>query len=390
MTRKQPNGMGTLVQRKDGRWQAAVYVYTPTGERVRKYVYGKTREEVNNKRIGLLDNNRKGIPSVTSSMKLGEYLDYWLYEVARNELRPSTFAAYETLTVHYVRPQLATKRLNKLGVHDVRAFITTIKKQNGRKGRKLSQRTVQFIHAILRAALQHAVREELIGRNVAKLVSVPSRTDHEITPMEPRDVKRFLGHVQDHWLCALWLIYLATGLRRGEALGLAWSDVNLATGEFRVRRTVQRINGTIVFGEPKTSRSRRTLHLPAVCIEALKRHRQIVVDRAAAWSNPVPDQPKDLIFVTRTGRVIDPRSINRSFDSLLTKAEIDHLRVHDLRHTCATFLMMEGSTGREVMEQLGHSSIGITMNVYGHVLNEAKRDMSARMNQLLTNSFTRN
>lgn len=384
MPRKQANGMGTIVKRKDGRYQAAVYVYTPTGERKRQYVYGHSWEEVNDERIRLLDNNRKGIPSATSSMKMGEYLDYWLDEVARHELRPSTFAAYETLTVHYVRPHLEHKRLNRLGVHDVRTFLNTVKKQNGRKGHKLSNRTIRFIHAVLRSALEHAVRQELIGRNVAKLVSPPSGDEHEVTPMEPRHARRFLEHANKHWLCALWLIYLATGLRRGEALGLAWSDINLATGELRVRRTVQRIKGQIVFGEPKTSRSRRTLHLPTVCIEALKRHRQIVADRASAHENPLPDQPKDLIFVTRTGRVIDPRSINRAFDALLKRAQIDHLRVHDLRHTCATFLMMEGSSGREVMEQLGHSSIGITMNVYGHVLNDAKREMASRMNRLLS------
>jgi integrase len=144
------------------------------------------------------------------------------------------------------------------------------------------------------------------------------------------------------------------------------------------------------YSEPKTSRSRCTLHFPAVCIEALKRQRKIAVECASACSNPVPDQPKDLIFVTRTGRAIDPRSINRSFDSVLTKAEIDHLRVHDLRRTCATLLMMEGSTGCEVMEQLGHSSIGITMNVYGHVLNDAEREMATRMNRLLTNAGSEN
>jgi integrase len=144
-------------------------------------------------------------------------------------------------------------------------------------------------------------------------------------------------------LCALWLIYLTTGLRRGEALGLACSDINLATGELWVRR----IKGQIVFGEPKASRSRRTLHLPDVCLDALKRHKQIVAERSlpTQW-NPLPHQPKDLIFVTRTGRAIGPRSINRSFDSLLKEAEIDRVRVHDLRHTCATFLMMQGAIGR--------------------------------------------
>ncbi|RCW44688.1 site-specific recombinase XerD [Halopolyspora algeriensis] len=384
MPRKQANGMGTIVQRKDGRYHAAVYVYTPTGERVRKYVYGKTWQEVHDKRIELLDNNRKGIPSVTSSMKLTDYLDYWLREVARHELRTKTFSDYEALASHYIRPHLGAKRLNALGVGDVRTFLRKVSTQPGRKGRKLSPRTVQYIHAVLRSALQHAVREELIGRNVAKLVSAPSSEEHEVAPMEPRHARRLIEHAQQHWLCALWLVYLATGLRRGEALGLAWSDVNLATGELRVRRTVQRVKGDIVFGEPKTARSRRTLHLPEICVHALKQHRETVAERSLpAQRNPHPHQPADLIFVTRTDRVIDPRSVNRAFGTLLKQAGLEHVRVHDLRHTCATFLKMQGATDREVMEQLGHSSIGVTMNIYAHVLDDTKREMSTRMNQFL-------
>lgn len=241
--------------------------------------------------------------------------------------------------------------MNALGVGDVRTFLKKLGTQPGRNGKRLSPRTVQFVHAVLRSALEHAVRDELIGRNVAKLVSAPSSKPHEVTPMEPRHARRLIEHAQEHWLGALWLIYLATGLRRGEALGLAWSDVNLTTGELRVRRTVQRVNGELVFGEPKTARSRRTLHLPEVCLQALKEHRQVVEDRAQR--NPQPDQPQDLIFVTRTDRVIDPRSINRAFGTLLKRADLDHARVHDLRHTCATFLKMQGASDREVMEQLG-------------------------------------
>lgn len=384
MAGRNVNGMGTIVQRKDGRYHAAVYVSTPSGHTVRKFVYGKTWEEVNDKRIELLDNNRKGIPSATSSMKIQDYIDYWLYQVAVHELRESTFESYEDLALHYIVPHLGSKRLNKLNVHDVRAFVSKLKRENGRQGKKLSNRTVQLIHAILRTALQHAVREEMIGRNVGKLVSVPSENAHEVIPIDPPKVRLLLHHAEQHWLFALWLLYLAVGLRRGEALGLAWSDVNLTTGELRVRRTVKRIKGQLVFGEPKTTRSRRTLHLPDVCVKALRRHRQIITNRAqpARW-NPLPHQPHDLIFVTTTGRAIDPRSVNRSFSSLLAKAGLEHARVHDLRHTCASYLLMEGATDREVMEQLGHSSIGVTMDIYAHVLDDAKREMSSRMNRLL-------
>lgn len=126
-----------------------------------------------------------------------------------------TFTDYEALVSHYISPHLGKKRLNTLSVGDVRTFLRKVSTQPGRQGKLLSPRTVRYIHAVLRSALQHAVREELVGRNVAKLVSPPSTTEHEVAPLKPHDARRLIEHAQQHWLCALWLIYLylATGLR---------------------------------------------------------------------------------------------------------------------------------------------------------------------------------
>ncbi|SFO52479.1 Phage integrase family protein [Pseudonocardia ammonioxydans] len=170
--------------------------------------------------------------------------------------------------------------------------------------------------------------------------------------------------------------------RRGEVLGLTWSDVDLDAGTLRVRRTVQKLDGAFVFGEPKSARSRRILPLPVVCVDALSRQPEINRGRAKGKAQRVPGQPTDLVFVSASGQPVDPRSVNRAFDRLLVRAEVPHSRVHDLRHTCATLLLAEGASDREVMELLGHSSIGITMNTYAHVLDESKRRMATRMDGL--------
>jgi integrase len=196
------------------------------------------------------------------------------------------------------------------------------------------------------------------------------------TPLDP-----LLDQARKHWLAALWLILITTGLRRGEALAIAWSDLDMTSGVLRVRRTLQRIKGQLVFGEPKTPRSRRTLTLTAVCLNALRQHRTITAEQASAIYDPLPHQPGDLIFTTRTGRAIDPRSVNRALASLCRRAGIDPARVHDLRHTAASLLLADGASPREIMELLGH---GITMNIYAHVLDASKRALANRMDELFT------
>jgi integrase len=180
---------------------------------------------------------------LSSAMTLNSYLDYWLRDVAAHEQRVSTFARYQALVNDYIKPYIGSKKLNRLAPSDIRKLMTTLEGAPGKAGGPLSGRTRQFIHAVLRSALQHAVREDLVGHNVAKLVSPPKAESREIIPLDRQQAREFLAIAQQHWLCALWLLLVMTGLRRGEALALAWSDVDLDSGLMRVRRTLQRING---------------------------------------------------------------------------------------------------------------------------------------------------
>lgn len=380
MAGRAANGMGTISKRKDGRYQAAVYVLTPSGTRERKYVYGKTWDEANDKRVEMLDNNRKGVPSLASSMKLGDYLDYWLENVVRAERGESTYSGYEIVVRRYIKKHLGSRKLNALSPAHIRGFIAKLRKEKTVRGELLSDRYVQNVFETLRSALSNAVREELVGRNVAKLVTTPSRGEFEVEPLSEGDTRRFIAAVTKHWLHALWLILITTGLRKGEVLGLAWSDVDLETGAFKVKRTVQRVRGQLIFGKVKTKKSKRTLYLGKVCLAALVKHRELSIERLSPPLNLAEGQPDDLIFVTSSGRVVEPRNVNTMHDRILKNAKIERKRVHDLRHSAATLLLLDGATIREVMEQLGHASISTTANIYGHVLDSAKQEMAKRMN----------
>jgi integrase len=408
MARRRANGEGTITKRKDGRYQAAAYVYRPDGTRTRKFVYGKTREEVANQLTELQEKTRQGIPAASSTMAFGDYLTYWLAAIAPERLKPSTLNSYEGLTRLYIRPALGSKKLNRLTPADVRRFLAEFKnaclcclrgadkeRPEGKRSccavgkcceRRPSARTVQYIHAVLRSALQQAMREELIARNVARIVETPTVTPKEVRPLNAAEARLLLKTAQSHRLYALWLLLVSTGLRRGEALALTWSDVDLTNGQLRVRRNVQRIRRELIFGTPKTMRSTRTVPLPKHCVRALTQHRaKQEQERKVAgkkWQ-PTPGQPDGLIFTTSTGRVTDPRSLNRMLTILCRDAHVHRVRVHDLRHTCASLLLAQGVDARTIMETLGHSTITMTLDTYAHVMDTTLRAAADQMDDAL-------
>jgi integrase len=408
MAKRRANGEGTITKRKDGRYQAAAYVYRPDGTRTRKFVYGKTRDEVADKLTELQEKTRRGIPAASSTMAFGDYLTYWLATIAPDRLKPATLNSYEGLTRLYIRPALGKKRLNRLSPADIRRFLTEFKtacmcclrgadhdRPEEKRGccavgkcckRLPSARTVQYIHAVLRSALQQAMREELIARNVARIVETPTVTPKEVRPLDAAEVRLLLKTARPHRLYALWLLLVSTGLRRGEALGLTWSDVDLTNGQLRVRRNVQRIRRELLFGTPKTTRSIRTVPMPRHLVRALTQHQvQQERERKVAgkkWQS-APGQPDGLIFTTITGRVTDPRSLNRMLTILCRDANVRRVRVHDLRHTCASLLLAQGVDARTIMETLGHSTITMTLDTYAHVMDTTLRAAAERMESAL-------
>ncbi|MFJ7229795.1 tyrosine-type recombinase/integrase [Streptomyces tendae] len=409
MAKRRANGEGTITKRTDGRYHAAAYVYRPDGTRTRKFVYGKTREEVADKLTELQEKTRQGIPAASSTMGFGDYLTYWLATIAPERLKPATLNSYEGLTRLYIRPALGKKRLNRLSPADVRRFLTEFKgsclcclrgadheRPEGKRGccavgkcckRLPSARTVQYVHAVLRSALQQAMREELIARNVARIVETPTVTPKEVRPLDGAEARILLKTARGHRLYALWLLLVSTGLRRGEALALTWSDVDLTNRQLRVRRNVQRIRRELLFGTPKTTRSIRTVSMPQHLVRALTHHReQQERERKVAgkkWQ-PMQGQPDGLVFTTQTGRVIDPRGLNRMLTILCRDANVRRVRVHDLRHTCASLLLSRGVDARTIMETLGHSTITMTLDTYAHVMDTTLRAAAERMDDALS------
>jgi integrase len=240
---------------------------------------------------------------------------------------------------------------------------------------------VQSIHAVLRNALESAVREEIIPRNVAKLVLVPAPRYKINRGLAAQQAKATLKAADGHRLCALYVLALFLGLRRGELLGLRWQDVDLDGAKLEVVQTLQRVAGSLRLVPPKTDDSARTVPLPPVCVEALREHRKRqFAERATAW----PDwEDHGLVFPSRRGTPMEPDNLRRSWAAIRDSAGLGATRFHDLRHTCVTLLLDLGTPPHVVREIVGHSAIEVTMTIYAHVSLEEKHKALGKLGEAL-------
>ncbi|MFJ2058027.1 tyrosine-type recombinase/integrase [Streptomyces sp. NPDC087908] len=371
--KRNPNGAGTITQRKDGRFQAAVYVLQPDGTRARKFAYGKTWAECDAKRRALLDKADNGIPVPTRSAKLSEWFPYWLDNVVQPRRKLSTYDKYEAHVRLYLVPTIGSKRLESLSVADVRRFLVQLEK-------KTTAATAKESHRVLRTALTAACREELITRNVATLVEPPRAKARELSPWSLDETLDFLAAARRDPLYAAFVLAIAMGLRRGELVGLRWADIDLDKRVLYVRQQTQRRRGVLYDDDPK-GRRRRAVPLPAMCVAPLRWHRMRQNDQRVKAGEKWAEG--GYVFTTASGRPVEPRNVYRSFTRVAASAGLRVIRLHDARHGCATLLTAAGVAPRVVMEILGHSQISITMDVYTHVVQDTQREAISHMDRLL-------
>jgi integrase len=373
-TRRQ-SGEGSIYPYPHG-FRAYVWVTTSTGRRQRKYVTGKTRDEVRVKYLALHQAARRG-PVVSSVPTLADYLDGWLTDVVRPSLAPQTAANYEAFCRLYIVPVLGSKRLDKLSVRDVQVWLNKLREQCqccaqrkdvGRRQPRCcatgncchqvpKEWTVHQAWRVLRGALSQAVRDEVLHRNVAALVRVPLPRSKARSSWTVTDARRFLEFSFDTGdpMHAGYVLMLVLGLRRGELLGLRWDDINFGTSTAQIRSQLQRVDGRLVLRPTKTVSSESVLPLPEPCVHALSQHRSIVerwrAEAGDAWHD------NDLVFSTRYGLPLDPRNFHRRFKVQARKAGVPVVPVHSTRRTCASLLVELDVHPRVGMQILRHSRI---------------------------------
>ena len=379
-TKGRANGDGDVWARKSRKGRIVGYrgAYVgPDGKR--RYVSGKSKEEARRELRAVRADSDRGLLFDAENLKLGEYLDSWLSDSVRDTVRQRTFERYESIVRVHIKPTLGRVKLVALTPNHVRRLYRQ-KLDSG-----LSPRTVNYIHTTLHKALKDAVSDALIPRNAAS-VKAPRPERPEIHPLSPEGARKLIAAARETGdrFEALYVLALHCGLREGELLGLKWDDMDLsgATATLQVRRTLSQTRDLgHIFEKPKNGKG-RSVKCSHKATEALKRHRARQNEERLGMGSLWEDN--GLVFPTITGTTMSATNLlGRHFKPLLKRAELPPIRLHDLRHTCATILLMAGKHPKYVQELLGHASISITLDTYSHVIEGMDGGLADAMDEAL-------
>ena len=378
MTRR-GHGEGSIYRRADGRWTAAVDLGWSSGRRRRKVVYGATRREVAGKLATLIRAHREGQLMADERTTFATFMDTWLAAV-RPSLRPGTWQRYEQYARLHSVPMLGHRPLSKIGPADLQLLYAD------RLAAGSSPTSVRHLHRFLHRVFDQAVRWGATSRNPVTLVDPPRVVRHEFRALTAAEARCLVTGLQGDRLAALYVLALTTGMRQGELLALRWADLDLPARRLAIRGSLHRDpGGGWTIREPKTDHSRRQVVLSPMAATAIQRHRLRQnaerLDAGNLWED------NDLVFANHVGRPLSSQNLlQRHFHPLLERLSLPKIRFHDLRHTAATLLLSEGVHPKIVSEMLGHTEIGITMNLYSHVTPAMHESASGALGRLLEQS----
>lgn len=384
---KRGDNEGSVFQRKKtGKWVAQVFIgYRPDGKRDYKtYTCATQREALEKLKAAHATLERAG-PLVTKRQTVRQFLERWLEDVIKPPRAPRTYESYASESRRNIAPTLGHLQLDKVMPQDVQRFLSHLGQEGGAHGQGLSPRTVAYNRAILRKALNQALRWGEVARNAPTLIHPSTVRRHEIRPLDADQAHRFPDAARGDRLEALYTVAVSIGLREGEILGLRWEDVDLDRGMVQVRKQFQRIDGKPRLCDLKTESSRRDINLPPTLVAQLWAHR---IRQAEERLSRPRWHDWNLIFPSTVGTPLDPQNLTKRFKALLAKAGLPDIRFHDLRHSCATLLFAQGVPLGVVQRTLGHSQVSLTMNTYVHIFPEVQKQAADAMERLLGGART--
>ena len=318
----------------------------------------------------------RGTAVSTSTTKLGAYLDDW-FATAKQSLRPTTAHGYQQAIVRLQR-HLGPYRLQALTPMQVQRCYTELLESGSRSGGPLAPATVHKAHEVLRRALGDAERMGLVSRNVAAAVRPPTAGKPELTTWSSEDLRDFLIAIEGHPLEMGFRLLAATGLRRGEVLGLRWRDVDFDLAQLSIANTITEVGSVDIMGPPKTAKSRRMVYLDRRTLATLREHRQRQRQQRLA-AGPAWDSAHDWVLTDARGCYIRPQSMSYQWRLLMDQLDLPTIRLHDLRHTHATLALKAGVHPKVVSERLGHATVGITLDLYSHVAPSLAKDAAEQI-----------
>lgn len=379
---KRSNGEGTIFRRKDGRWCAAYYDESPNPKR--HFVYGATQKEVKEKlkekKERQSEENRKNIYT------LEEWLLYFLENYKKNELKESTYSTYiEMYRKHIKGSEIAGIKLDKLTANQLQGYY------NRKTTEGYNAKTVKHMHVLINSALEKGVQLKFVRENVGRMVILPKKKLYEAKVLSASEVSKILKEAKEDELYPIIVLTIYTGLRKGEVMALKWENVNLAKREIKIEKSLCRVIKEIgdegkkhyeyKLMEPKTEKSKRTIPLMDMAIEALNLQKQRQDKLKEKYKTIYKDE--GFVFARYDGRYLNQREFMNSYHDFLKKYGITDIRFHDLRHTFASLLLEAGESPKVIQELLGHSTITTTMDIYAHITKQGKENAVQKLEQLL-------
>ncbi len=380
MPKRRANGEGNIRKRKDGRWEGRYTVgHDPeTGKAIIKNVLGKTQTEVKEKLKKAIEENVGIDYGRAKNYTVGSWLEVWMENYAKVKLRPSTFKTSQGFLKNHIKPQIGSVPLAELTSLDLQRFYKHLldggrvdRIEAKKKPKGLAPKTVRNIHQMIGSAYNLAIEQRLVTKNPTQGCALPKVEHKEMKTLTADQLSTFFQEARDSGVYELYYLDLATGLRRGELLGLKWTDVDFEYGAVRVQRAISRQNGKVVEAPLKTKNAYRTLPLSADAIDVLKMQKCNIGN--SEWVFPSP-----------TGGPMSPDSVLHMLQRVLKRAGLPRIRFHDLRHTFATMALQNGVDVKTVSSMLGHYSAGFTLDTYAHVTTDAQLKAAQTMGNILS------
>ena len=383
MAKKRANGEGSLRKRKDGRWEGRYTAgHDPsTGKAIYKNVLGRTKAETAEKLKAAIDASAEMDDTKKRDYKVAEWLEVWLEDWAKMSLRPSTYQTYKGFLKNHIGPKIGKTPLEKLTSLEIQRLYKELlesgrvpSKESRCKPKGLAPKTVRNLHQMFSSALDVAAAQRLIRSNPAKGCTLPRVERQEMQTLTPDQLAAFFQEAKRSGVYELYYLDLATGLRRGELLGLKWTDIDLQRKTMRIQRSIARQNGSVGEAPLKTKNAYRTLPLSEDAVGVLKEQKKKAGDSPYVFPSPA-------------GGPMSPDSVLHRLQRVLKRAGLPRIRFHDLRHTFATLALQNGVDVKTVSGMLGHYSAGFTLDTYAHVTTSAQRQAAEAMEHVLSGSL---
>ncbi|MBR6145163.1 MAG: site-specific integrase [Treponema sp.] len=379
---KAASGDGSIRKRPDGRWECRISINDPaTGKTSRRSFYGSTQKEVREAKTALLRSIDEKNYIKPQQLTLEAWSENWIADYVAVNLKPLTLDAYRSVLRRHILPQLGKLKVQAITPAQVQGFYAKMVKDG------LSPKTVRNVAAILSKCLTAAVKQGIISFSPCSRAELPKIKKTEITPLRDAEVPMFLKAISGMEEENLFALCLFCGLREGEAMGLAWDAIDFETGKIFIKQQLikrREAGGQYELQDSTKNGRDRVIDAPPIALDYLKRERAKQsanrLKLGDAWENE-----NNLVFTDPLGRNLKQPNIYKHFKTAAASIGRPDLRIHDLRHSCATLALASGANLKSVQTLLGHSTAAFTLAIYSHATEEMQHDTSARIQAYFEN-----